>query len=187
MACSNGFMGYGFCCGTPCVFFDAGGYDTIDATFWGAQSFATPSGGLTLYSATAYLHNTSGAPAASDCVMKVYSNTTYSSGGVEYPQPDAVVATLTPPSSVTTALTFTSAGLSLAGSTRYWIVLSRAVHPATGSLKWKYGYLSASETEILQCDDQNVDWRYSTGWVDGAPSGSWLPTSEVAPYKFAIN
>lgn len=187
MACSNGFLGYGFCCGTPCLFYDAGDYDTITASTWGAQSFVTPPGGLTLYSATAYLHTTSGTPAASDCIMKVYSNDSYFGNGYEQPQPDAVVATLTPPSSVTTALAFTSSGVSLTGSTRYWIVLSRAAYPATGSLKWKWGFLSASETENLPCDDQNVDWRYSTVWVDSSPSGYWLPASVGTPYKFAIN
>jgi hypothetical protein len=186
----KGGFGCSPCCSPglpPCVFYDTGQYDTITDTIWGAQSFVAPPGGLTLYSATAYLYNTTAVPAASDCQMRVFSSTTYENDGETYPTPDAAIATLTPPQSVTTTLTFTSDGVPLTGSTRYWLVLSRANFPATGSLKWKWGFLSASATELILCDENSAEWKYSTIWVAGSPSGAWYPTSVGTPYKFAIN
>ena len=174
----RGGFGCSPCCSPPsdCVVTGPIGYDVLNNSVRGAQQFITPSGGLTLYSATVYLDAGQSLTTASDAVLELWSNTTVPTDDplITYYKPNALLATFTPPGSVSTAMTFTLPDEPLTGSTRYFLVLYVKARSPQRNLRWQYVF-----------EGEGCVLSVSTSSDDGG--ANWRPSSLGSPYRYAVN
>jgi hypothetical protein len=161
------------CCGTtPCwdgETFSTGSTQASSTGYLGG-GFVTPSGGLTLTSVTIYQSGGLGEPLTYSPPpnpqptnaprLRILND----DSGV--PNSSSVVATLTRPTDWTTdEWVWTHAGLSLTGSTTYWVELSS---PGTQTMRWKWdGYPFAEgptdECYYLRSTSTNSGTTWSSG------------------------
>lgn len=139
------------CCAAPTVCWDGINPDTGSDAFYNSAPIASgievgPSG-FTLTSVTIYndgllnpLVAMFGGGYTNAPTCRVFSSTSY-------PLPNALLATLTPPSTFSAVTwTFTHSGLSLAANTIYWVVMSFTDTAQVGYWKFEdYGPPSSSD------------------------------------------
>jgi hypothetical protein len=173
----KGGFGCSPCCGggVCSVVYNGLLYIELTTDIWG-QRFQTPPGGLTVYSVTTFMIAGQTLTDASKAVLKIYSHEPDPFDEFGSGQPDSVIATLTSPGSVSLQMQFTSTGISLAGDTLYWIVLSNeaGIGANAKTLRWEFG------EEDISC----YPFSRSAGKPIGYPF--WFE-SIGQPFRYSIN
>jgi len=161
----KGGFGCSPCCSQPC---DSAGFYSliIDDSDWLAQSFITPSGGLSVTSITLILGKVFGGipeQASSKVQVRIYSD----NGGAtpSTSAPGTLLKTLTATGNVTSGeanVVFSSSATSLSGSTKYWMVtvgLDRFT-PINCRVELFFGAGCAKSTPLLSYDSGST-WDLS--------------------------
>ena len=181
----KGGFGCSPCCGqqNPCTECSVYSQPVGVAIVRIAGRFVTPSGGLTLSSATLEIDtsaDTSGSPSVSNYVVELYSNTVDELGRET---PDALLLTLTGPASVSSSMTWTAPDEPLTGSTAYWIALGC-------TLTFDYVGWFIEQCSAPAGEDNSPCEIYWTSSASGSPGGGkvWLsaPIGD-ARFLFTIN
>lgn len=175
------------CSKTACVWAQDA-YDIADTNQYLAQSFVTPSGGLTLTKVTLEVDGYD--PLIGTLPPGTYSNyprcRIYNSttNGSSQHIPDAPLVTLTGPTSIGAASwEFTHAGYSLSASARYWIVLEKNGY-------WWFTNSSADPALVPACalggDPACCGEPYA---IRTSLGGSWTTSYpyDYSPYLVKVN